>query len=252
MKTIKLSILIPVRNEGVNITSMIKILTSLLEIPHEILVIYDSADDDTAPVVRKLSKKLPQVKLVQNNLGVGVANAIRSGVMNAKGKYILTFVTDDFGPVMAIEDMVYLLDNGCQFVSATRYAHGGRRLGGSIIQGVLSRTGNNVVKKIMGTTFSDSTTGMKMFEKELFHTIKLESRVGWAVIFEFTIKAQMQGLRLGEVPIVSIDRLYGGKSTFKLGPWLKEYVKWFIYAIKNLRKRKIKQKVAVRIPKNIS
>ena len=26
-------------------------------------------------------------------------------------------------------------------------------------------------------------------------------------------------MKLGEVPIVSIDRLYGGKSTFVLGPW---------------------------------
>ncbi len=252
MNKIKLSILIPVRNEGVNITSMMKILTSLLEVPHEILVIHDTPDDNTAPVVKNLRRKLPQVKSVQNNLGVGVANAIRAGINKAQGKYILTFVTDDFGPVMAIEDMVYLLDNGCQFVSATRYANGGRRLGGSFIQGVLSKTGNNVLKKILGTTFSDSTTGMKMFHKELFKTVDLESKIGWAVLFEFTIKAQVQGLRLGEVPIVSIDRLYGGKSTFKLGPWLKEYLRWFIYGVKNLRKRKIKQKVVVRIPQNIS
>ena len=51
-----------------------------------------------------------------------------------------------------------------------------------------------------------------------------------------SIKAQIAGLRLGEVPIVSIDRLYGGKSTFRLGPWTVEYFRWFVWGVKELRK----------------
>ena len=54
-----------------------------------------------------------------------------------------------------------------------------------------------------------------MFRPELFEQLHLEARpIGWAVAFEMGIKAQLAGLKLGEVPIVSIDRLYGGKSTF--------------------------------------
>ena len=29
-----------------------------------------------------------------------------------------------------------------------------------------------------------------------------------------------------------VDRLFGGSSTFKLGPWFKEYLKWFFWGIK--------------------
>jgi hypothetical protein len=39
-------------------------------------------------------------------------------------------------------------------------------------------------------------------------------------------------LKLGEVPIVSIDRLYGGKSTFVLGPWATEYLRWFLWGLR--------------------
>ena len=43
------------------------------------------------------------------------------------------------------------------------------------------------------------------------------------------MKAQLAGFRLGEVPIISVDRLYGGTSTFKLGPWVIEYLRWFVW-----------------------
>ncbi|KPK77672.1 MAG: hypothetical protein AMJ79_02380 [Phycisphaerae bacterium SM23_30] len=43
-------------------------------------------------------------------------------------------------------------------------------------------------------------------------------------------------LKLGEVPIISIDRLYGGKSTFRLGPWFLEYLRWFLWGVWHLRR----------------
>ena len=67
-------------------------------------------------------------------------------------------------------------------------------------------------------------------------TLHLEAKpVGWAVTFEMAMKAQFAGWKLGEVPVISIDRLYGGKSTFRLGPWTGEYLRWFIWGCRHLR-----------------
>jgi hypothetical protein len=64
-----------------------------------------------------------------------------------------------------------------------------------------------------------------------------------------SIKAQLAGLRLGEVPIVSIDRLYGGTSTFRVGPWTAEYFRWFRWGVRELRKhRHVAPDVQVRVP----
>jgi glycosyltransferase involved in cell wall biosynthesis len=240
---IKLSILIPVRNEGLNIEIMLKILRAVVEIPHEVLVVYDDPDDDTVPVVKKLQPKYSHVELVYNNLGIGVANAIRTGVNASKGDYILIFAADEVGPVLAIDDMLKLMDEGCDIVSCTRYAHGGRRLGGSLIGSILSKIGNKLFNILSGSVFTDSTTGIKMFRKSIFDKINLEAKpVGWAVVFEFAIKTQVAGMKLGEVPIISIDRLYGGESTFSLWPWFKEYFKWFLWGVKQLRLQKISRK----------
>jgi len=245
----KLSILMPVRNEGVNIGIMLKILQSVVEVPHEILIVYDNRDDDSVPVVKKLQPVYKNVKLVYNDLGNGVANAIKAGINVARGEYILIFAVDEVGPVLAIEDMIELMDQGCDLVSATRYAYGGRRLGGSLIESVLSKLGNKAFRTLSGSVFTDSTTGIKMFRKSILDKIILESKpVGWVVVFELAIKVQAAGMRLGEVPIISIDRLYGGQSTFSLGPWFKEYLKWFFFGVRHLHTSNKKLKLKIRIP----
>jgi len=251
-QNLKLSILIPVRNEGVNIRVMLKILKAAIEVPHEVLIVYDTPDDDSIPVTRSMQSEYSHLKLVHNKLGRGVINAIKTGVSAANGKYILLFAVDEIGPVLAIEDMIALMDEGCDMVSCTRYAYGGRRLGGSFMGGILSRLGNRLFRVLSGATFTDGTTGIKMFKKEFFDKISLESKpVGWAIVFEMAIKAQASGAVIGEVPIVSIDRFYGGKSTFSLGPWFREYLRWFFWGIKELRRSKNRRKTIVRIPANL-
>lgn len=231
-----LSILLPVRNEGINLRTMLKMLRGMVEVPHEVLVVHDDPGDDSVPVVASLRETYPNVHAVHNELGRGVVNAIRAGVTRARGQYVLIFAADEVGPVLAIDDMLALMRSGCDLVSCTRYAYGGRRLGGSLIGGFLSRRANRLFNSLAGSAFTDATTGIKMFRRDVFEALGLRSRpVGWVAAFEMAIKAELLGLQLGEVPIISIDRLYGGKSTFRLGPWFIEYLKWFIWGAVRLR-----------------
>jgi dolichol-phosphate mannosyltransferase len=244
----KLSILVPVRNEGVNLKVFIKVLETMLEIEHEVLVIYDSPDDDSIPVVAALQKKYSNVRPVHNTAGRGVVNAIKTGVRESVGDVILITVCDEAGVVFVFDDMLALIQEGCDFVSGTRYAHGGRRLGGSWIGGRLSRLANRLLRILSRSALTDATTGLKMLRRAAFEQLHLEARpIGWAVTFEMALKAQLAGLKLGEVPVVSVDRIYGGKSTFRLGPWFKEYARWFLWSIKTLPRVSREQRNAVRI-----
>jgi dolichol-phosphate mannosyltransferase len=250
----KVSVLMPVRNEGVNATLMLRILTAVLEAPHEILIVYDSPADDTVAALQQIQPAPPSLRLIHNDLGPGVANAIKAGVRAAVGENVLIFAVDEIGPVLAIDDMLALMDEGCDLVSCTRYAHGGRRLGGSLVGGLLSRAANRLIRLLTGSALTDWTTGIKMFRRSLLDEIHLEARpVGWAVTFELAVKVQAAGLKVGEVPIVSIDRLYGGHSTFALGPWFVEYLRWFLWGLLALRRtRRVRtREVLVRLPSHI-
>ena len=46
-----LSIVMPVRNEGINLKIMLKILRAVVDATHEVIVVYDSVGDDSVPVV---------------------------------------------------------------------------------------------------------------------------------------------------------------------------------------------------------
>jgi glycosyltransferase involved in cell wall biosynthesis len=234
---VNLSILMPVRNEGINLKIMLKILRAVLEIDHEVLVVCDNETDDSIPVVREMQRQYPNLILILNHYGRGVTNAIRAGVDAAGGENILIFAADEVGPVLAIEDMLALMNEGADFVSCTRYAHGGRRLGGSLVGQMLSRAANRLFHAVSGCVLTDATTGIKMMKRSVYYELNLSARpVGWAVAFEMSMKAQAGGFKLGEVPIISVDRLYGGKSTFRVGAWTKEYLRWFLWGTRELRR----------------
>src|SRR5260370_10304985 len=91
-----LSILLPVRNEGINLRIMLKILRAVVEVPHEVLVVYDSANDDSIAVVNEVHQIYPELRGIQNTLGHGLLNAIRSRFPASEGNGNLVFAADEF------------------------------------------------------------------------------------------------------------------------------------------------------------
>ena len=248
---VKLSILVCVRNKGTNIKVLLKIIHAMIEVSHEILFIHDNPDTHFVELVNNLKSRDPNTLLIRNHSGNGVINALKSGVDASQGKYILIFAGDEVGPVLAIDDMLELMDQGCDLVSCTRYAHGGRRLGGSRIGHLLSWSANKLFFYLFRSALSDCTTGIKMFRKSLFDKIELESNsTGWSIAFEISIKVQLLNLKVGEVPIVSVDRLFGGTPDFQFGPWFFEYLRWFVWGLKNFKRswKHKSQPALVRLP----
>ncbi len=235
---LKLTIVMPVRNEGANLKMTLKIINALMELPYEILVAYDSQDDNSIAVAAEMQKKNSAVKPLHNALGRGVINAVRSGVAAAKGEYVLILPADDVGAIFGIGKMLAEIENGYDLVSATRYAKGGKVVGGTLTSRLLSRLANKLFILFAGSSMTDSTIGIKIFRREAFGKIDFECKpVGWAFAFEMAIKAQLLGFKISEVPIISINRFYGGTSTFKLKSWILEYIKWFMWGLWNVRFR---------------
>jgi len=240
----KLSILLPVYNEADSLKIMIPVLEATVDVDHEVLIIYDFPEDNSVEAIKQLKNTYNNVDAVFNDLGRGVANAIMKGVSVAKGELVLIAVVDEVFPIASIRDMLKLINGGCDFVSGTRYARGGKRFGGSFLGATLSRLANKMFRLITGSVLTDSTTAMKMIKKSIFEKVTIEAKAGWAFAFELSIKAQLLGLQLGEVPIVSVDRLFGGDSTFRLGAWVQEYTKWFIWGVRRLnRSNRVQAKV---------
>src|SRR3954466_8778056 len=98
-----LTVLLPVRNETMNLRVMLRILQAVLVMPHEIVVIFDHAEDASAAVVDEIRSEFPQVRSLLNTEGRGVACELCTGVEAARGERVLIFAADEVGPVLAID-----------------------------------------------------------------------------------------------------------------------------------------------------
>ena len=234
----KLSIILPVYNEKESLPIMVRLLNSSIKFETEILIIYDNINDNSVPEAKKLEKEFSNVRVIHNDIHTGVRFAIEKGVKEAKYEIILITAVDEIFPVISVDNMIKLIVNeNYDFISGTRYAKGGVRLGGSLLASILSRLANKLFVLFTNFPISDCTTGIKMMKKKVWNNISFESKpIGWVFAFELTIKVYLNNFKIEEVPMKCVDRLFGGSSTFKPLPWIKEYLRWFFWGIKRVRR----------------
>jgi dolichol-phosphate mannosyltransferase len=231
-----LTIILPIHNEKESLPIMIRLLNSTLKIKHEIIAVYEDDKDNAKSIGQELMKEIEEFKIIKNKYGRGVRFSIQTGIDLAKYDTIFITAVDEIFPIISIETMYQeIFIRNFDFVSGTRYSKGGARLGGSIIGSFLSRLSNFIFNKLTKSQLTDFTTGIKMMKKQVWNSIEFNSKpIGWAFAFELSIKAIIANYKVCEIPFKSVDRLFGGKSTFKVGAWTLEYLKWFFYGILKL------------------
>ncbi len=225
-----ISIIIPVYNEGRNISDTILQAEKVLKYPHEYCVVYDYDKDNSIPYIKKLiQKKLPVIP-IKNAYTKGVANAVKTGFINAKGEIIVVMTPDGADDPNVINAMLEELHKGFDIVCATRYTRGGKRLEKKSAKYLLSQIVGLSTPLLLGIPTTDLTNGFKMYKHTVIKAISLRSNKGWEFSMELLIKAYHKGFSISEVPAVSKPRFYG-TSKFKFFSWLPLYMKWLLVGL---------------------
>lgn len=233
----ELSIVIPVYNEGEAIVPILRNLEAGLKTTHEILIVYDFDEDTTVPPVRALATELPNLRGLRNDIGRGVLNALKAGIAASTGTFVLVTMADGSDEPDVIESMLDLGRAGADLVAASRYMNRGRQIGGPRIKSLLSRLAGLTLHWFAGLPIHDPTNNFKLYRRSFLTATPIESRAGFEVALELSVKAYVGGSRLGEVPTTWRDRSTG-QSNFKLRAWLPEYSRWYRYAfVHRLRRR---------------
>lgn len=225
------SVVIPVRNEAGNIEECVRgVSGALAAVLHEILVVFDSDDDDTLPVVERMAPRPSSLHLVRNSLGRGPSLAIRAGIREAKGDIVIVMMADQSDPPSALPSLVRAIDGGADLVVASRYMPGGHQLGGPVVKKLLSRIAGLSLRWIAGVRTHDATTSFRALHRRFVQGVQLESRTGFAVSLEITVKAHRLGHVIREIPVTWRDRTVGS-SQFRVGAWLGAYLRWYALAM---------------------
>jgi len=226
------SLVVPVYNEGPAVEPVLRSLTSAVTTPHEILVVYDYDEDPTVPVIARRGLELPAIRGHRNDLGRGVLNALKAGVVASRGRYVLVTMADGSDEPELIDEMVRLADRGADLVAASRYMPGGRQVGGPRLKALLSRVAGLSLHHVAGVRTHDPTNNFKLYTKRFLDGVTIESRAGFELALELTVKATIGGLRVAEIPTTWRDRT-AGTSNFRLRQWLPHYLRWYLVAMRS-------------------
>lgn len=226
----QLSIVMPVYNEGEVITETVTRVEAAVTAPHELLIIYDMDEDTTVPPVKKLQKKYPNVKLVKNIYGRGALNALKTGLVKARGEAVCVMMADLTDDPKVANIMVEKFEEGYDIVAASRYMKGGHQIGGPMFKQILSRGAGISLHYLIGIPTHDVSNSFRLYSKKFLEKVKIEADGGFELATEMIVKAFIDGYKVTEVP--TTWTYLAKESRFYLKKWLPKYLKWYFWAIK--------------------
>lgn len=232
----ELTLVMPVLNESVRIISAISTLAFTVKVPLRLIIVYDSESDNTIPVVKELQSFFSNISLIKNQ-GKGIIGAVRTGFLHSNTEVIgiwLPYHLDPYGLINKMYDLIK--SKGCYLVSGNRFNKVKRISRGHALKKILSRGGNYIMNRIIGMPLGDITTSIKLYKKEFIENSPIETVIsgGWALSTELTIKAAINGYKLGEIEFKPENTNFiEGISNFKVFKQLNQYLKWLYFGYRN-------------------
>jgi dolichol-phosphate mannosyltransferase len=226
-------VVVPVFNEGANIGPYCRALVAWAETGYELIVVHDFDEDDTLPALAALpANERPRiVRVVKNELGKGVRYAIEVGMRAARAPVVVVSMADLSDDFLKLSELVDRASRGAAVVCASRYSPGGRQVGGPVLKGFLSRAAGLSLHWFAGLPTSDPTNSFKAYRRDFLERTQIESKAGFCLGLELTVKAHFGGYRVEDVPATWTDRI-AGDSRFKLLQWLPHYLEWYVWAFR--------------------
>src|SRR5579872_792743 len=122
-----LSIIVPAYNEAERISQALLAMDKQLyaaTYSYEIFVVNDGSTDNTAAIVRNMTKLVRNLKLIDLRDNVGKGGAVRQGMLLSSGKVRIFTDADNSTSIDQFEKMMPFFKEGYDVVIGSRAIHG--------------------------------------------------------------------------------------------------------------------------------
>ncbi len=206
----KLSVVIPMYNEASIVADTVRTLDAAMaeKLPadaYELIFVSDGSADDCAEIARSMTADHPALRVMEYQPNRGKGCAVRTGVLAAKGEFVLFTDCDlAYGTDLILDFLARYEQGGCDVII------GSRPMGGydgyPFLRKLMSKTYLKVISVAAGFKLSDSQAGIKGFSQKAAKAIFGECEEnGFAFDLEALMEAERQGFAVAELPAVIVN-----------------------------------------------
>lgn len=202
----QLSIVVPAYNEEARLGRTLHRVCTVMDasdVSFEIVVVDDGSEDNTVGIARAFAEIFGQVRIVRLPENRGKGHAVRQGLLEARGDYVLMSDADLSTPIEEFFRMIPHVEDGYDVVIGSRKMRGAkvvvsqpehRRFMGKVFS-LLSQM-------LLVPGISDFTCGFKLFKRDVAHDLARSQRLhDWSFDTEILYLAHRRNRRVKEVPV---------------------------------------------------
>jgi dolichol-phosphate mannosyltransferase len=205
-------VVIPTYNERDNIENLVReILVKSDDI--DTLIVDDNSPDGTGEIIDRMTAENPRIHVIHRAGKLGLGSAYREGFKYALengAEYIIEMDADFSHDPMMLPVFLEKIKE-YDVVIGSRYLNGVSVVNWPIRRLILSYCANVYTRVITGLRISDCTGGFKCFRRNVLESIHLDKikSDGYSFQIEMNYRCVENGFRVGEIPIIFIDRHAG-------------------------------------------
>tara|TARA_B100001123_G_C14958063_1_gene886491 strand:- start:97 stop:807 length:711 start_codon:yes stop_codon:yes gene_type:complete len=209
----KLSIVIPVRNEEIVIKKIIDHLEyELKNLPYEIIFINDFSTDNSPRLIEEIIKTKEQINLYENKKR-GLGGAITEGINKAKGEAICIMMCDLSDDINDLKKYYNIIKNkqvdavfGSRFIKGSKINYYPKK------KLILNRIFNLATKLLFVSDYNDFTNAFKIYRRDaLLKTFPLVSE-SFNIFLELPLKIISRKMKYKIIPISWTTRKKGNSK----------------------------------------
>jgi dolichol-phosphate mannosyltransferase len=208
----KLSVVIPARNEVTTISETVGGLTEALEreaIDYELLVVDDSSVDGTLDLISTLSAENPRIRGLASHLPPGFGYTVRAGLERFEGDAVAIVMADSSDAPEDVVTYYRLLEEGFDCVFGSRFVRGARVSDYPQLKLVLNRLANLVIRLLFRHGYNDTTNAFKAYRRDVIETVQPLLSNHFNLTVELPLKAIVRGHSYVICPISWTNRKSG-------------------------------------------
>jgi dolichol-phosphate mannosyltransferase len=206
-------VVVPTYNERENLPLVAKAV--LAHEGYRMLVVDDGSPDGTGQVADQLAREFPGRVEVMHRTGTrGLGRSYIDGLRHAIAKPDVDLVCQmdaDLSHDPSYLPSLVAATADHEVVIGSRYLQGISVVNWPLHRIVLSTFANRYIRFVTRLRASDCTSGFRCWRREALATLPLDRMVsdGYAFLVEMLFDAHNRGCRIGEVPIIFVERRQG-------------------------------------------